>query len=127
MTSRTQKNWLLSTVPSRKLPGVSVPMLSFTKLFPISSCASLSTTVKNFEVRVFSGECVTPIIDPNYFKRLEGIRGESSRLKRKAAAIKAVASGIANKENVADVLNGVTLVKQTVSSLLLKLKMTLPI
>jgi len=59
--------------------------------------------------------------------RLEGIRGESSRLKRKAAAIKAVASGIANKENVADVLNGVTLVKRTISSELVKLKMTSPI
>ncbi|KAI5852699.1 nucleophile aminohydrolase [Morchella snyderi] len=74
----------------------------------VESCSSLSSHIKNFEVGVFSGEYVTPV-DPSYFKKLENIRGETSKMKRKEAAIKAVAAGIANEGDVADVLkmNGV--------------------
>lgn len=74
----------------------------------INSCSSLSGYIKNFEVGVFSGEYITPV-DPLYFKKLEDIRGETSKLKRKEAAIKAVAATIANEGDVADVLklNGV--------------------
>lgn len=74
----------------------------------IKSCSSLSGHIKNFEVGVFSGEYITPV-DPSYFKKLESIRGETSKMKRKEAAIKAVAAGMANEGDVVDVLkmNGV--------------------
>lgn len=74
----------------------------------IKSCSSLSGHIKNFEVGVFNGEYVTPV-DPSYFKKLENIRGETSKMKRKEAAIKAVAAGLANEGDVVDILkmNGV--------------------
>lgn len=52
---------------------------------------------------MFSGSYVTPV-DKNYFVELEETRGETAKLKRKEAAITAVAAGLASPGDIKTVL-----------------------
>lgn len=72
----------------------------------VASCTSLNPEIKRFEVGVFSGEYTTPVA-PDYFERLELMRGRSSLKKRQEAAISAVAAGLANDGDVEHVLKRV--------------------
>lgn len=60
----------------------------------------------NFEVGVFCGTYVTPV-DSDYFEHLEQIRGQSRKLKVQEEARRAVASGVAEEEQVSMAANGV--------------------
>jgi len=72
----------------------------------IASCHSLNPNIKSFEHGVFSGEYVTPV-DSNYFLELEETRGETAKLKRKEAAMTAVAAGVASVGDIRTVLQEV--------------------
>lgn len=76
----------------------------------IASCHSLNPEIKSFEHGVFSGEYVTPV-DASYFYELEETRGETAKLKRKEAAITAVAAGVASPGDIKTMLQDVNGVK----------------
>ncbi|KAL8688481.1 MAG: hypothetical protein Q9218_005622 [Villophora microphyllina] len=61
---------------------------------------------KDFEVGVFCGKYVTPV-DAQYFKHLEEVRGETSKMKVLEKARAAVVNGSADKEELEIAANGV--------------------
>ena len=69
----------------------------------IRACSNMNPLITSFEVGVFNGEYVTGV-DPEYFKYLESLRGETARAKKKEAALQAVNAGIATKDDVGLIL-----------------------
>ncbi|EWC48428.1 amidophosphoribosyltransferase [Drechslerella stenobrocha 248] len=70
----------------------------------IKACAEVNPAMEQFEVGVFNGEYITGC-DPAYFKHLEDLRGETSKAKRKQAAMEAVNAGVATEHDVGLVLD----------------------
>jgi amidophosphoribosyltransferase len=68
--------------------------------------AGSTSSPTNFEVGVFCGTYITPV-DVGYFDHLEQIRGESKKMKVADEARKAVASGVASRDQIHLAASGV--------------------